>query len=94
MEVEQNPILSMKKDIVTKFFNRYAGFKSLKLQLAKMYTQELTVKEMRQFTEFFDTSVGQRMILKMPRLIGLSSNLAQKRIQDKFPELIDSFLKR
>ena len=32
------------------------------------------------------------MILKMPRLIGLSSNLAQKKIQERYPELINTFL--
>ncbi len=94
MEVSQNPILAFKKKEVSKFFLRYAGFKKLKSQLAQIYARELTAKEMKQFTDFFDTSVGQQMILKMPRLIGLSSNLAQKRIQEHYPELINTFFKR
>ncbi len=94
MEVNSNPLLSMKQKEVTQFFRRYASFSKLKSQLAKIYTRELTIKEMKQFTAFFDTSVGQKMILKMPRLIGLSSNLAQKKIQERYPELINTFLKR
>ncbi len=94
MEVSGNPLLSMKQKEVSSFFRKYAGFKTLKADLARIYTRELTVKEMKQFTAFFDTSVGQKMILKMPRLIGLSSNLAQKRIQERYPELINTFLKR
>ena len=94
MEVATNPLLSMKQKEVTKFFKKYASFSKLKPQLAGIYTRELTIKEMQQFTAFFDTTVGQKMILKMPRLIGLSSNLAQKKIQDKYPELINTFLRR
>jgi len=94
MEVSSNPLLSMKQKEVINFFRKYAGFKTLKADLAHIYTRELTIKEMKQFTAFFDTSVGQKMILKMPRLIGLSSNLAQKRIQERYPELINTFLKR
>jgi len=94
MEVSQNPLLVMKQKEVTNFFRKYAGFNSLKSDLARIYTRELTIKEMKQFTAFFDTSVGQKMILKMPRLIGLSSNLAQKRIQERYPELINTFLRR
>ena len=94
MEVAANPLLAMKQKEVTQFFKKYASFSKLKLELARIYTRELTIKEMQQFTAFFDTSVGQKMILKMPRLIGLSSNLAQKKIQDRYPELINTFLRR
>ena len=94
MEVTGNPLLAMKQKEVTQFFQRYASFSKLKPQLAQMYTRELTIKEMQQFTAFFDTNVGQKMILKMPRLIGLSSNLAQKKIQERYPELINTFLRR
>ncbi|HIP59832.1 MAG TPA: DUF2059 domain-containing protein [Campylobacterales bacterium] len=94
MEVAGNPLLSMKQKEVTRFFHRYASFSKLKSELARIYTRELTIKEMQQFTAFFDTSVGQKMILKMPRLIGLSSNLAQKKIQERYPELINTFLRR
>lgn len=94
MEVAGNPLLSMNQKEVTKFFKKYTSFAKLKPQLAQIYTRELTIKEMRQFTAFFDTSVGQKMILKMPRLIGLSSNLAQQKIQERYPELINTFLRR
>ncbi len=94
MQVSSNPLLSMKQKEVTEFFKKYASFTKLKPQLAQIYTRELTLKEMQQFTAFFDTKVGQKMILKMPRLIGLSSNLAQKKIEERYPELIDTFLRR
>ena len=94
MEVAANPLLSLKQKEVTQFFKKYASFSKLKPQLAYIYTRELTIKEMQQFTAFFNTSVGQKMILKMPRLIGLSSNLAQQKIQERYPELIDTFLRR
>ncbi|MCH9814674.1 MAG: DUF2059 domain-containing protein [Epsilonproteobacteria bacterium] len=94
MEVSQNPILAMKQKEVTQFFMKHLSYQKLKSQLAGIYIKELTLKEMQQFSAFFDTSVGQKMILKMPRLIGLSSNLAQKRIEERYPELINTFLKR
>jgi len=94
MEVVNNPLLAMRQKEVMGFFQKYAGFRKIKSQLARIYTRELTTKEMSQFKAFFDTSVGQKMILKMPRLIGLSSNLAQKSIQEHYPELINTFLIR
>lgn len=94
MEVTQNPILAMKEQEVTRFFLKHLNYQKLKPELAGIYIKELSIKEMQQFTAFFDTSVGQKMILKMPRLIGLSSNLAQKRIQERYPELINTFIQR
>ena len=94
IQVAQNPILSMKQQEVSSFFAKHLNYTKLRVELARIYTKELTLQEMKQFTAFFDTSVGQKMILKMPRLLQLGSILGQKKIQERYPELIETFLKR
>lgn len=94
MEVASNPLLSFKETEVIRFLHDELSFEKLKPELANIYVKELSVKEMQQFGAFFDTSVGQKMIAKMPRLIGLSSNLAQQKIQAKMPELLQTLFKQ
>jgi len=93
MQVEQNPLLRMHKQKVTSFFRKHTSFKKMKSQLALMYAKELTIPEMRIFTSFCKTKEGQRILLKMPRLMQLSSNLGQRNIQKHYPELINSLIK-
>jgi len=93
MQVEQNPLLRMHKQKVMRFFIKHTSFQKMKSQLALLYAKELSIGEMRTFTAFCKTKDGQRILLKMPRLINLSSNLGQRNIQKHYPELINSLMK-
>ncbi len=93
MQVDQNPLLRMHKQKVTRFFLKHTSFKKMKSQLALMYAKELSIGEMRTFTAFCKTKDGQRILLKMPRLMQLSTNLGQRNIQKHYPELINSLMK-
>jgi len=93
MQVSQNPLLRMHAQKVTQFFLKHSSFTKMKSQLALLYAKELTVSEMRTFTNFCKTKEGQRILLKMPRLMQLSSNLGQRNIQKHYPELINSLMK-
>ncbi len=93
MQVAQNPLLRMHQDKVIPFFMKHTSFNKMKSQLALLYAKELTIPEMRTFTAFCKTKEGQRILLKMPRLINLSSALGQRNIQKHYPELINSLMK-
>ncbi len=93
MQISQNPLLRMHKEKVIQFFMKHTSFQKMKSQLALMYAKELTIPEMRTFTAFCKTKEGQRILLKMPRLINLSSALGQRNIQKHYPELLRSLMK-
>ncbi len=93
MQVSQNPLLRMHEQKVTKFFLKHSSFTKMKSQLALLYAKELTIPEMRVFTAFCKTREGQKILLKMPRLINVSSALGQRNIQKHYPELINSLMK-
>ena len=93
MQVSQNPLLRMHEKKVTQFFLKHTSFNKMKSQLALLYARELTIDEMRTFTAFCKTKDGQRILLKMPRLMQLSSNLGQRNIQKHYPELVNSLMK-
>jgi len=91
-EIASNPLLSTNKRLVSDFAKKYLSFKSLKPQLARVYARELSKDELIAFTKFCRTKEGQSIILKMPRLINISSYVAQKRIEQEYPKLINSLL--
>ena len=93
MQVLQNPLLKMHEQKVMRFFLKHSSFQKIKPQLATLYAKELTIPEMRTFTAFCKTKEGQRILLKMPRLMQLSSNLGQRNLQKHYPELINSLMK-
>ena len=93
MQVLQNPLLRMHEQKVTKFFLKHTSFQKMKSQLALLYAKELTIPEMRTFTAFCKTKEGQRILLKMPRLLQLSTNLGERNIQKHYPELIQSLMR-
>jgi len=91
-EIASNPLLSTNKRLVSDFAKKYLSFKSLKPQLARVYARELSKDELIAFTKFCRTKEGQSIILKMPRLMNISSYVAQKRIEQEYPKLINSLL--
>ena len=93
MQVLQNPLLRMHEKKVMQFFLKHSSFQKIKPQLATLYAKELTIPEMRTFTAFCKTKEGQRILLKMPRLLQLSSNVGQQNIQKHYPELINSLMR-
>jgi hypothetical protein len=93
MQVSQNPLLRMHKQKVMQFFLKHSSFQKLKPQLAALYAKEFTLSELRTFTNFCKTKDGQRILLKMPRIIQLSSHLGERNIQKHYPELLNSLMK-
>ena len=92
-EISQNPILSLNPQKAKEFSNRYLSFKSLKPDLIHIFAKELSVDEMKAWTNFCKSKAGQKILLKIPRLINVSSYIAQKKIQSHYKELVDTIMK-
>ena len=93
-QISQNPLLSPNRKVVEKFASKYLSFKALKPELTKIYANELSSEEIKAFTDFCKTSAGQKILLKLPRLINISSYIAQKRVLKYYPQLINSVMKK
>ena len=94
MQINQNPMLKMNKNKVTNFYLKHASFTKLKPKLASLYAKELSVEEMKALTNFFKTKEGQKILLKMPRLMQLSTNLGQQEVFKHYGELMNSLMSK
>jgi hypothetical protein len=92
-QISQNPMLRLNEKLVTSFVLKYASFNKLKPQLAALYAKELTIDEMKTFTDFVKSKAGQKILLKMPRLIQISSYVGEKTLQKHYPELINAAMR-
>ena len=91
--VSQNPILSAKRDLVVKILKKHISFNKLKPKLAKYYARELSGSEIKAFTKFCSTKEGQKILLKMPRLINIGSRIGELELQKHYKELIREAMK-
>ena len=73
--------------IYKNFFHKYTRWSDMKKDLAKLYAQAFTPKEMNELAKFYSTDVGKKSLTVMPRLTQLSMLLAQQRIAKHAAEL-------
>jgi hypothetical protein len=87
VQVKRQPAMKPYEDIYKKFFAKYTKWDDMKKDLAKLYAQAFTVKEMQELTKFYSSEVGKKSLTIMPRLTQLSMLLAQQRIAKHADEL-------
>jgi hypothetical protein len=87
MQVKRQPAMAPYEEIYKDFFHKYTEWDEMKKDLAKLYAQAFSVKEMNELTKFYSSEVGQKSLTVMPRLTQLSMLLAQQRIAKHADEL-------
>ena len=87
VQVKRQPAMAPYEDIYKKFFAKYTKWDDMKKDLAKLYAQAFSVKEMEELTKFYSSDVGKKSLTLMPRLTQLSMLLAQQRIAKHADEL-------
>ncbi len=87
LQIRRQPAMAPYEDIYKKFFRKYTRWNDMKKDLAKLYAQAFTVKEMNELTKFYSSEVGRKSLTLMPRLTQLSMLLAQQRIAKHAAEL-------
>lgn len=87
LQAKQVPGMIEFKDVFEDFFKKYMSWDSIKYEFMKMYTEEFTVNEIKQITEFFKSPVGEKYALKVPLLYKKAAGIGRKRVQDNALEL-------
>ena len=86
-QVKRQPAMAPYEDIYKNFFHKYTKWEDMKKDLAKLYAQAFSVKEMQELTKFYSSEVGKKSLTLMPRLTQLSMLMAQQRIAKHADEL-------
>jgi hypothetical protein len=87
LQIKRQPAMAPYEKIYKNFFHKYTRWSDMKKDLAKLYAQAFTPKEMNELAKFYSTDVGKKSLTVMPRLTQLSMLLAQQRIAKHAAEL-------
>jgi hypothetical protein len=87
VQVKRQPAMAPYEELYKNFFHKYTKWEDMKKDLAKLYAQAFSVKEMEELTKFYSSKVGRKSLTVMPRLTQLSMLLAQQRIARHADEL-------
>ncbi len=87
LQIRQNPQLLTHEKTMHEFFTKYIGWNALKNELADMYMQKFTEKELTEINAFYITPVGQKVITVLPELVQERNQLAMMRLQQNIGEL-------
>ena len=87
MQLQQNPNLAQHRQLLNDFLHKHIGWVSMKEQLALMYMDAFTEKELDEINAFYITPTGQKVISDVPKLVQKRNQLAMQRIQENIGEL-------
>ena len=87
VQLQQNPALAPYKGVMMDFFNKYTSYNSLKLEMAKAYSEAFTLEELQEINAFYASDVGQKVVQTMPRLMAQGAQLGVSRVQENIGEL-------
>jgi hypothetical protein len=87
LQLGQNPALAQHKGQIHAFFQKYIGWDALKNDIAQMYIDTFSEKELKQINDFYITPTGQKVINILPQLVQQRNQLAMQRLQQHIGEL-------
>ncbi|MDR0734884.1 MAG: DUF2059 domain-containing protein [Elusimicrobiota bacterium] len=87
MQIQQNPELVPYKSVMEKFFRKYMSYESLKPEIIKIYSDNLSVQELNYTIAFYKTSTGQRILEVLPQITQQSMQLGIAKVQGHISEL-------
>jgi hypothetical protein len=87
LQIRQNPQLEQHKKTLHEFFNKHIGWNALKNDIAKMYMERFTEKELEEINAFYITPAGQKIINELPQLVQQRNQLSMMRIEKNISEL-------
>ena len=87
LQLRQDPGLAAKQDVLMAFLEKYIGWNAIREELAEMYLQTFTEKELKAMNDFYITPTGQKVITIVPQLVQERNMLAMQRLQAHIGEL-------
>lgn len=85
--IKQTPELAPYRGVMLVFFKKYMSYESLKPDLINIYESEFSASELREVRAFYATPTGQKMIEKIPQLMGKGAEMGARRVQEHIQEL-------
>lgn len=86
-QVTANPGLAPYRAVMRGFLAKHMSYAALKPQLVDLYASEFTATELADTIAFYSTGTGQKLLEKLPSLMGKGAELGQQSIQEHLPEL-------
>ncbi|CAK3351660.1 conserved hypothetical protein [Vibrio crassostreae] len=77
------------KDLYKDWFENDIDRVKMRVEIAKLYSNQFTVTEMNQIIEFYDTPIGKKLIQKSPELAKLGAQIGMTEAQDKQQQLLE-----
>ena len=87
IQLQQSPQLEPQRQALDDFLQKHIGWNSMKDEIAAMYMEMFTEKELNEMNTFYMTPTGQRVITDVPQLVQRRNQLAMQRMQDNIGEL-------
>lgn len=87
LQLRQAPQMGEQRQLLKAFIERYAGWDALKADLIEMYMSEFTEAELNEMNAFYITPTGQKVLTRLPLLVGQRNTLAMERMQQHIGEL-------
>ena len=87
IQLQQSPQLEPHRQALDDFLQKHIGWNSMKDEIAAMYMEMFTEKELNEMNTFYMTPTGQRVITDVPQLVQRRNQLAMQRMQDNIGEL-------
>ena len=87
LQLRQSPQMMLHEKKIHTFFTKHIGWDALKNDIADMYMQTFSEKELEQINAFYITPAGQKVIKSLPQLVQQRNQLAMARLQQNIGEL-------
>ena len=87
VQVRSNPNLAKYQDVMKEFFNKKVNYEILKKEMAEIYINEFSEKELELLVEFYQTDIGQKATEKMPLILQKSMMLGERVVSEELPAL-------
>jgi uncharacterized protein len=91
IQLQQNPTMSPYRTVLTRFFNKYMSYASMKPFLLKMYADTFTADELNELNKFYASPAGRKSLQVMPTLMAKGSQYGAQQVRAHMPELQSMF---
>ena len=87
IQIQKRPILKSVEKEMRHFFEQNIGWNAIKGDIAKMYAENYTAKELDEINAFYKTPVGQKSAKLMPKMAVDSAKIGQSKVRDNIDDL-------
>ena len=90
MQIQQNPKLGVIREEYIKFMRSTVGWKALQSKVRKLYAESFTENELMELASFYESAIGKKALVHLPRLMAEGMKIGQQAVQEKMPAFLKS----